>query len=42
MDKFELVKRIVIRDIPEYEKIAMQFYFKNCKCKDPFEIIFAK
>ena len=43
MDKFEFIKRIVIRDIPMFDKISMQFYFKNKKGgKDPNEIIFAK
>lgn len=43
MDKFELVKRIVIREIPMFNKISMQFYFRNTKeGKDPTEMIFAK
>ena len=43
MDKFELIKRIVIREIPMFNKISMQFYFKNTKGgKDPTEMIFAK
>jgi hypothetical protein len=43
MDYFELVKRIVIREMPMFNKISMQFYFKNIKGdKEPFEMIFAK
>jgi hypothetical protein len=43
MDKFELIKRIVIREIPMFNKISMQFYFKNTtRGKEPTEIIFAK
>lgn len=43
MDKFELIKRIVIKDMPIFNKISMQFYFKNTRGdKDPNEIIFAK
>jgi hypothetical protein len=43
MDNFELIKRIVIREMPMFNKISMQFYFKNVKGdKDPHEMIFAK
>jgi hypothetical protein len=43
MDSFQLIKRIVIREIPMFNKISMQFIFKNTKQgKDPTEIIFAK
>jgi hypothetical protein len=43
MDNLELIKRIVIREIPMFNKISMQFYFKNTRNgKDPNEIIFAK
>lgn len=37
-----LFKRIIMRDYPEFDKIAMQFYFKNVKGREPSEIIFAK
>jgi len=44
IDKFKLIKRIIIKDIPIFTKVSMQFYFKNSKSpgKDPNEIIFAK
>lgn len=43
VDKFELFKRIVIRDKPEYSKISMQFCFKLTKPgMEPTHIIFAK
>jgi hypothetical protein len=43
IDKFELIKRIVIREIPMFNKISMQFHFRNTKSvKDPTEIVFAK
>jgi hypothetical protein len=44
IDKFNLIKRIIIKDIPIFTKVSMQFYFKNSKSpgKDPNEIIFAK
>lgn len=44
IDKFELIKRIIIKDIPMFNKVSMQYYFKNQKSpgKDPNEIIFAK
>jgi hypothetical protein len=42
MDKFVQYKRIRLRDIPEIGKVSMQFYFKNVKGREPYEIIFAK
>ena len=29
MDKWELIKRIVIKDNPEFNKISMQFIFQK-------------
>ena len=42
MDKFGLIKHFVIKGNPIFYKIAMQFYFKTLKGRDPQEIIFAK
>lgn len=43
MDKFELVKRIRIREIPEFYDVCMQFYFALTKnSRDPTSLIFAK
>lgn len=44
IDKFTLIKRIIIKDIQMFNKVSMSFHFKNQKqsSKDPTEIIFAK
>lgn len=44
MDKFKLSKRLVIKDIPIFNKFSMQFYFKANKpgVKDGPWLIFAK
>ena len=41
-DNFALHKRIVIKDIPYFNKVSMKYYFKNTKKSFPEEIIFAK
>lgn len=42
-DQFKLIKRIVIKDIPEFSRVSMQYYFKLTKYgRDPTSIIFAK
>ena len=38
-DKFELHKRIIVKDIPYFTEVGMDFYFRN---DDPSRIIFAK
>jgi hypothetical protein len=43
MDKFELIKRIVIKDNPDFEKISMQFKFENTKYgREATNLIFAR
>lgn len=41
-DCFVNFKRIILRNYVEFDKIAMQFYFKIIKGREPCEIIFAK
>ena len=41
-DTFNLFKRILLKDNPKIGKISMQFYFRNIKGREPFEIVFAK
>ena len=42
-DQFVLHKRIVVKDLPIFSQVAMQFYFKKVEPgKDPVSIIFAK
>ena len=42
-DIFKLLKRIIIKDIPEFNKISMQFCFKNTKNgREVTTLIFAK
>ena len=42
-DIFKLLKRIIIKDIPEFNKISMQFCFKNTKNgREVTSLIFAK
>jgi len=33
---------VILRDYAQFDKIAMQFYFKNVKGREPTQIIFAK
>ena len=41
--KFELHKRIVVKDIPTFKKVSMQYHFNATKFGlDPSSIIFAK
>lgn len=42
-DTWKLVKRLVIKDMPEFEKISMQFHFSLTKNgKDPNQLVFAR
>ena len=42
-DRFVLVKRVIVRERPEFNKISMEYHFKVSKSeKDPNTIIFAK
>jgi hypothetical protein len=42
-EKFELIKRILIKDKPEFEKICMQFTFKITKYeREPDTLIFVR
>ena len=43
-DEFVLHKRVVVKDIPIFERVAMEYHFKNTDTpgKDPDTIIFAK
>lgn len=38
-DTFKLHKRIVVKDMPFFNKVGMDYFFKN---NDPSTIIFAK
>ena len=42
--KFELFKRIIVKDIPIFSKVCMQFYFENVNSIDeiPSSLIFVK
>ena len=44
MDKFKLIKRLVVKDIPIFNKFSMQFHFKDNKHgeKDGPWLTFAK
>jgi hypothetical protein len=42
-DKFDLIKRLIIKDDPQFENICMKFYFANTKySREPDCLIFAK
>ena len=42
-DEYEQYKRIVIKDIPIFKKVVMQFYFKITKRgKAPDSLVFAR
>ena len=41
-DSFVQFKKVILRDYAQFDKIAMQFYFKNIKGREPTQIIFAK
>jgi hypothetical protein len=42
-DTWSLIQRIVIKDLPEFDKICMQYHFKIAKGgKDPTHLIFAR
>lgn len=42
-DQFILHKRIVVKDLPIFKQVAMQYHFKNfAKGQSPDTIIFAK
>ena len=41
-DTWELYKRIIVKDIPLFNKVVMQFYFKESNGNDPDALIFAK
>ena len=40
-DHFELHKRVVVKDFPEFNKVGMKYYFKNFY-DEPHTIVFAK
>ena len=43
MDQFELIKRIVIKDNPAFEKISMQFMFQKTKYgREVTHLLFAR
>lgn len=42
MDTFAFYKRIMLKNNEKIGKVAMQFYFRNIKGREPYEIIFAK
>jgi hypothetical protein len=41
-DGFVQHKRVLLKDIPYFNKVSMKFYFKNTRNERPTEIIFAK
>ena len=42
-DKFELIRRVIVKDEPEFTKISMQFMFKNTKYeREPDTLVFAR
>ena len=41
--EFEMVKRILVRDIDEFDRVCMEYFFKNsAPGEDPQALIFAK
>ena len=42
-DTWQTFKQIIIKDIPEFAQISMQFYFKLTKSnKEPSHLLFAR
>jgi len=42
IDKFELAKRVVVKDMPIFTKVCMNYHFKNSTSKEKDTIIFCK
>lgn len=41
--KFELFKKIVVKDIPKFKQVCMKYYFKDCdNNEEPRALIFVR
>lgn len=41
-DKFELAKRVVVKEMPIFTKVCMNYHFKNSNSKEKDTILFCK